>query len=165
MNDKYLSKVEKKFRSKSNHHTRPRQLYSQLTALYLDVCLFFMLHVTVFFIRAVMTSVAVGKPARESSTAVVGNPPGVAVDGNRDTSWFSGSCTHTSFNDFSPWWRVDLLAVYHILTVRMVNRGDPPGSAGKYHRFTSHSLVIFDCFTSAHVHMCTRCNHAWIGEN
>ena len=145
--------------------TRARHIYSQLT-VYIEMFVF-MLHVTVSFIRAVMTSVAVGKPAKESTTAVVGNPAGVAVDGNRDTSWFSGSCTHTSFNDFSPWWRVDLLAVYHIITVRMVNRGDPPEFTGTHHRFTSQSIMIFDCCTSTFVHMFTnaRCIHAWIQEN
>ncbi|XP_062588202.1 uncharacterized protein LOC134249849 [Saccostrea cucullata] len=71
-------------------------------------------------------NIAVGKPAAESSTAVPGSPAVVAVDGNRDTNWFSGSCTHTGFNENTPWWRVDLLNIYYIVTVRMLNRGDPP---------------------------------------
>lgn len=31
----------------------------------------------------------------------------------------------------TPWWRVDLQAIYGIITVRMLNRGDPPPYAGK----------------------------------
>jgi hypothetical protein len=66
---------------------------------------------------------AKGRPATESTTALTINPASVAVDGNRDTNWMHGSCTHTNFGDYSPWWRVDLQRVLYIITVRMLNRG------------------------------------------
>ncbi|KAG5858058.1 hypothetical protein ANANG_G00026060 [Anguilla anguilla] len=46
-----------------------------------------------------------------------------AIDGNRDSFFYHGSCTHTSGGD-NPWWRVDLLQVYTITSVTITNRGD-----------------------------------------
>ncbi|XP_035276816.1 fucolectin-7-like isoform X1 [Anguilla anguilla] len=46
-----------------------------------------------------------------------------AIDGNRDSYFFHGSCTHTS-GGANPWWRVDLLQVYTITSVTITNRGD-----------------------------------------
>ncbi|XP_048738838.2 uncharacterized protein LOC125653421 [Ostrea edulis] len=66
---------------------------------------------------------ALGRPSKESTTIMSSNPASVAVDGNRDTNWMSGSCTHTSFGDPTPWWRVDLQRVLYIITVRLLNRG------------------------------------------
>ena len=52
--------------------------------------------------------------------------PGVsskAVDGNSNTNFNDGSCTHT-LNEKQPWWRVDLGNVELVNEVYVVNRGD-----------------------------------------
>nr|Q7SIC1.1 RecName: Full=Fucolectin [Anguilla anguilla]1K12_A Chain A, Lectin [Anguilla anguilla] len=46
-----------------------------------------------------------------------------AIDGNRDSNFYHGSCTHSS-GQANPWWRVDLLQVYTITSVTITNRGD-----------------------------------------
>ncbi|XP_071325144.1 uncharacterized protein [Trachinotus anak] len=46
-----------------------------------------------------------------------------AIDGNRDSTFGSGSCTHTDEHT-NPWWRVDLLDTYIINSVIITNRGD-----------------------------------------
>uniref|UniRef100_A0A8C7PMT3 Si:ch211-215k15.4 n=1 Tax=Oncorhynchus mykiss TaxID=8022 RepID=A0A8C7PMT3_ONCMY len=45
-----------------------------------------------------------------------------AIDGNRDSHFYHGSCTHTD-SQTNPWWRVDLLDTY-ITSVTITNRGD-----------------------------------------
>ncbi|XP_073529893.1 fucolectin-like [Phyllobates terribilis] len=45
-----------------------------------------------------------------------------AIDGNQDSDFSHGSCSHTN-NDFSPWWRVDLLTSYKINHITITNRG------------------------------------------
>ncbi|XP_053335742.1 fucolectin-like [Clarias gariepinus] len=47
----------------------------------------------------------------------------LAIDGNTESIFGSGSCVHTR-EDYDPWWSVDLLAVYDIGTVVITNRGD-----------------------------------------
>ncbi|KAL0977961.1 hypothetical protein UPYG_G00163900 [Umbra pygmaea] len=49
--------------------------------------------------------------------------PSDAIDGNKDSHYNSGSCTHTQM-DTNPWWRVDLRHVYKVRTVSLTNRGD-----------------------------------------
>ncbi|XP_064410083.1 fucolectin-like [Latimeria chalumnae] len=44
-------------------------------------------------------------------------------DGNNNSDYFLGSCTHTLFEN-NPWWRVDLLDVYRISRIVITNRGD-----------------------------------------
>ncbi|XP_075937416.1 uncharacterized protein LOC142938089 [Anarhichas minor] len=46
-----------------------------------------------------------------------------AIDGNRDTNFHLGSCTHTD-EETNPWWRVDLLDSYIVTSVIITNRGD-----------------------------------------
>ncbi|XP_042584245.1 fucolectin-5-like [Cyprinus carpio] len=56
----------------------------------------------------------------------LGHPQGDAehaVDGNRDSNYAKGSCTHTK-TEFNPWWRADLGNVYSISNVSISNRGD-----------------------------------------
>uniref|UniRef100_A0A8C1PLC9 Fucolectin tachylectin-4 pentraxin-1 domain-containing protein n=1 Tax=Cyprinus carpio TaxID=7962 RepID=A0A8C1PLC9_CYPCA len=56
----------------------------------------------------------------------LGHPQGDAehaVDGNRDSNYAKGSCTHTK-TEFNPWWRADLGNVYSISNVSITNRGD-----------------------------------------
>jgi len=65
---------------------------------------------------------AAGKPTLQSSTGY-GGASSRAVDGNADTSWGSGSCTHTS-TETDPWWRTDLEQELAIANVKITNRGD-----------------------------------------
>jgi len=44
-----------------------------------------------------------------------------AVDGNRNTSWFGGGCTHTA-RTTDPWWTVPLPDRYIISQVTIYNR-------------------------------------------
>ncbi|XP_063049249.1 fucolectin-6-like [Engraulis encrasicolus] len=46
-----------------------------------------------------------------------------AIDGNRDSHYYHGSCTHIA-SQTNPWWRVDLLKEYIITSVSITNRGD-----------------------------------------
>ncbi|XP_071948834.1 uncharacterized protein [Antedon mediterranea] len=65
-----------------------------------------------------------GKPTKQSSVLVVaGDPRGsdLAVDGDPNPFFNSGSCTHTH-NDFEPWWTVDLEKAYAVQFVDIVNR-------------------------------------------
>ncbi len=45
-----------------------------------------------------------------------------AVDGNTESDYMLGSCTHTVGDD--PWWRVDLKEVHKVTRVIITNRGD-----------------------------------------
>ncbi|XP_058240211.1 fucolectin-like isoform X2 [Hemibagrus wyckioides] len=47
----------------------------------------------------------------------------LAIDGNRQSNAYYYSCTTTNAQ-YSPWWSVDLLAVYDISDVIVTNRGD-----------------------------------------
>lgn len=46
-----------------------------------------------------------------------------AIDGNRESSFYMGSCTHSAELE-NPWWRVDLLDSYVITSISITNRGD-----------------------------------------
>ncbi|KAM4694449.1 fucolectin-4-like [Discoglossus pictus] len=46
-----------------------------------------------------------------------------AIDGNQDSNFHHGSCSMTN-NDYSAWWRVDLLKPYKISHIIITNRGD-----------------------------------------
>ncbi|XP_070691006.1 uncharacterized protein [Pempheris klunzingeri] len=46
-----------------------------------------------------------------------------AIDGNRESNYAAGSCTHTDVQT-NPWWRVDLLESYIVTSVVVTNRGD-----------------------------------------
>ncbi|TNN34894.1 Fucolectin [Liparis tanakae] len=46
-----------------------------------------------------------------------------AIDGNRDSNFGSGSCTHTD-EESNPWWRVDLLESYFVTSIVVINRAD-----------------------------------------
>uniref|UniRef100_A0A7N6ADQ3 F5/8 type C domain-containing protein n=1 Tax=Anabas testudineus TaxID=64144 RepID=A0A7N6ADQ3_ANATE len=46
-----------------------------------------------------------------------------AIDGNRNSEYGAGSCTHTT-EQTNPWWRVDLLESYIVTSVTITNRGD-----------------------------------------
>uniref|UniRef100_G3PGN9 F5/8 type C domain-containing protein n=2 Tax=Gasterosteus aculeatus aculeatus TaxID=481459 RepID=G3PGN9_GASAC len=46
-----------------------------------------------------------------------------AIDGNRNSFWLAGSCTHTN-EETGPWWRVDLLRPYTVTSIAITNRAD-----------------------------------------
>ncbi|KAM6949149.1 fucolectin [Aplochiton taeniatus] len=46
-----------------------------------------------------------------------------AIDGNRDSNYRHGSCSHTNMQP-NPWWRLDLLDTYVITSIVITNRGD-----------------------------------------
>lgn len=46
-----------------------------------------------------------------------------AIDGNRESDFKAGSCTHSA-EMTDPWWRVDLLESYIITSIIITNRGD-----------------------------------------
>uniref|UniRef100_A0A8C6TQN6 Si:ch211-215k15.4 n=1 Tax=Neogobius melanostomus TaxID=47308 RepID=A0A8C6TQN6_9GOBI len=47
-----------------------------------------------------------------------------AIDGNRESNYHAGSCTHTIITQTNPWWRVDLLEHYIVTSITITNRGD-----------------------------------------
>uniref|UniRef100_A0A667XMZ8 Si:ch211-215k15.4 n=1 Tax=Myripristis murdjan TaxID=586833 RepID=A0A667XMZ8_9TELE len=58
--------------------------------------------------------------ATQSSVYPLGIPMN-AIDGNRDTNYDRGSCSVTQDN-FSPWWRLDLLKTHKVDSVSITNR-------------------------------------------
>uniref|UniRef100_A0A667XVC3 F5/8 type C domain-containing protein n=1 Tax=Myripristis murdjan TaxID=586833 RepID=A0A667XVC3_9TELE len=62
--------------------------------------------------------------ATQSSVYPAGIPMN-AIDGNRASHWNQGSCSHTQDN-FSPWWRLDLLKTYKVVSVSITNRNHAP---------------------------------------
>uniref|UniRef100_A0A3Q1HYQ6 Fucolectin tachylectin-4 pentraxin-1 domain-containing protein n=1 Tax=Anabas testudineus TaxID=64144 RepID=A0A3Q1HYQ6_ANATE len=60
--------------------------------------------------------------ATQSSTAFSGYAS-AAIDGNRDSSYYSGSCSHTE-NAIGNWWSLLLPAVYRIATISITNRNE-----------------------------------------
>uniref|UniRef100_A0A8C5N3H1 Fucolectin tachylectin-4 pentraxin-1 domain-containing protein n=1 Tax=Leptobrachium leishanense TaxID=445787 RepID=A0A8C5N3H1_9ANUR len=67
-------------------------------------------------------NVALHRPACQSSLYANAGPKR-AVDGNKDSDYGKGSCSHTLY-DFPAWWRVDLAERYKISMVKVVNRAD-----------------------------------------
>uniref|UniRef100_A0A3P8NB52 Fucolectin tachylectin-4 pentraxin-1 domain-containing protein n=1 Tax=Astatotilapia calliptera TaxID=8154 RepID=A0A3P8NB52_ASTCA len=73
------------------------------------------------FTGQLLYNLALKKTAVQSSTNGTVGTAGRAVDGNRDASYQRGSCTLTS-EQSDPWWRVDLVNVYTIGAVMIINR-------------------------------------------
>ncbi|XP_068592335.1 uncharacterized protein [Cebidichthys violaceus] len=48
-----------------------------------------------------------------------------AVDGNPNSWWLAGSCSHTLL-DINPWWRLDLLKTHKVFSVKITNRMEVP---------------------------------------
>ena len=72
------------------------------------------------------TNLALGKSAQQSSNYAgtgISSPATLAVDGNKNGSWYSGSVTHTN-NDYHAWWQVDLGDIYWLNQVNIWNRTD-----------------------------------------
>lgn len=78
----------------------------------------------------VLQNIALGKPAEQSATLTYYGAE-YAVDGNRGTDHIQDKCAHTGDGDTNPWWRVDLLDVYTITSVRILNRGMDKYGIGK----------------------------------
>nr|XP_034305619.1 fucolectin-like [Crassostrea gigas] len=76
----------------------------------------------VHYTLQVLFDIAINKTAKQSSTYAQFVAYG-AVDGNRGTDQTKDMCAHTDVEDTNPWWMVDLLAVYYITAVRILNRG------------------------------------------
>ena len=72
-----------------------------------------------------MRNLALAKPTKQSSQSL-SRAPSRVVDGNRNTNYFSNSCSHTWHTTPNPgaWWQVDLGAVYEIHSVVITNRRD-----------------------------------------
>ncbi|XP_073668886.1 uncharacterized protein [Paramisgurnus dabryanus] len=68
-------------------------------------------------------NLALGANAVQSSTYNELADADHAVDGNRESDYMMGSCTHTGIED-NPWWRVDLKSIYCINKVIITNRRD-----------------------------------------
>ncbi|XP_050960134.1 fucolectin-like isoform X2 [Labeo rohita] len=75
------------------------------------------------FYGSTSRNLALGAKTDQSSTFPFFGLAKHAVDGNSNSNYFLGSCTHT-FMEHSPWWRVDLGGVYKISRVTITNRGD-----------------------------------------
>ncbi|KAI4811247.1 hypothetical protein KUCAC02_014161 [Chaenocephalus aceratus] len=45
----------------------------------------------------------------------------MAIDGNRDSNYYHGSCSHTA-NDLNPWWRLALPKTHKVFSVKITNR-------------------------------------------
>ena len=67
-------------------------------------------------------NIAKGKPTDQSSFGWNG-PSSRAVDGNANTRYGAGSCTHTQ-KDQGAWWKVDLVGKFRIGKVAITNRAD-----------------------------------------
>ncbi|XP_073668795.1 uncharacterized protein [Paramisgurnus dabryanus] len=68
-------------------------------------------------------NLAFGANAVQSSTFDKFADANHAVDGNRESIYTRGSCSHTA-GEYNPWWRVDLKRIYRINRVTITNRGD-----------------------------------------
>ncbi|XP_026087270.1 fucolectin-4-like isoform X2 [Carassius auratus] len=68
-------------------------------------------------------NLALGAAAVQSSTYDYLGAAQNGIDGNRQSNYFLGSCTHTAGGS-NPWWRVDLKKAHKITRVRITNRGD-----------------------------------------
>ncbi len=91
-------------------------------------------------------NIARSKAATQSSTAFPADASR-AVDGNTNAILANGSLTQTNVEP-NPWWQVDLGAPYHLLGLRLWNRGDCcAASLSNFHVLTSktpmtgHSLA------------------------
>ena len=73
-------------------------------------------------------SIAHGQTTFQSSTAAYG-VSSRAVNGNKNTIYNEGSCTHTR-NEDTPWWAVDLQWNRLVGEVYITNRGD---CCGEFH--------------------------------
>jgi hypothetical protein len=72
------------------------------------------------FLICIEKNFAFTKPAQQSTTANEGFASR-AVDGNKNRNYKNNSCTHT-YEETTPWWRVDLEQRIAVTQVKIVNR-------------------------------------------
>uniref|UniRef100_A0A667Y222 Si:ch211-215k15.4 n=1 Tax=Myripristis murdjan TaxID=586833 RepID=A0A667Y222_9TELE len=77
---------------------------------------------TLLLLLFMCVNLALRGRATQSSVYPLGIPIN-AIDGNRDTDYGQGSCSHTQDN-FSPWWRLDLLKTYKVDSVIEIRIGN-----------------------------------------
>ncbi|KAI4811421.1 hypothetical protein KUCAC02_014330 [Chaenocephalus aceratus] len=65
-------------------------------------------------------NLAVQGKAAQSSVFETGDAS-KAIDGNRDSNWGHGSCSHTA-NDLNAWWRLALPKTHKVFSVKITNR-------------------------------------------
>ncbi|MEM5774596.1 MAG: peptidoglycan DD-metalloendopeptidase family protein, partial [Anaerolineaceae bacterium] len=94
---------------------------------------------------AKLTNIAVGKPASQSSVyrdSTTSGIPVLAVDGNTNGDYFSGSVTHTK-DEANPWWQVDLGAVQSIEKINLWNRTSCCSERlSNFYVFVKHPIYI-----------------------
>ena len=71
-------------------------------------------------------NIALGRPAfqvsyRYNTDAGLNSVAGLAVDGNMDSEYSKGTCSHTD-GETNPWWAVDLGKTFKLKTVEIANR-------------------------------------------
>ncbi|XP_033958261.1 fucolectin-2-like [Pseudochaenichthys georgianus] len=65
-------------------------------------------------------NLAIQGKAAQSSVFETGDAS-KAIDGNRDSNWGHGSCSHTA-NDLNAWWRLALPKTHKVFSVKITNR-------------------------------------------
>ncbi|XP_002732335.1 uncharacterized protein LOC100366648 [Saccoglossus kowalevskii] len=70
-----------------------------------------------------LVNVAVGHTASISGLQYANYPASLAVNGNTNSNFFEGSCTHST-DSYEPWFKVDLDGTYKIHEVVITNRKD-----------------------------------------
>uniref|UniRef100_A0A4W3H0S7 Fucolectin tachylectin-4 pentraxin-1 domain-containing protein n=1 Tax=Callorhinchus milii TaxID=7868 RepID=A0A4W3H0S7_CALMI len=79
--------------------------------------------VTIFFLilPLVPENIALKGTATQSSIRDFLGDAGNAIDGNRDSDYYHGSCSKTN-KDLTPWWRVDLHEKHWVFHVTITNK-------------------------------------------
>ncbi|XP_068425717.1 fucolectin-3-like [Clinocottus analis] len=67
-------------------------------------------------------NLALGGKASQSSLFMFGTASN-AIDGNPNSHWEDGSCSHTK-NNIDPWWRLDLRKTHKVFSVKITNRDE-----------------------------------------
>ena len=75
------------------------------------------------FIKLDLQNIALGKETANEPYSK-GWLPSRAVDGNSDTDFRNGHCSHTKCCDPLPWWRVDFGSTATVYSMKVTNRGD-----------------------------------------
>ena len=65
-------------------------------------------------------NLALGGKATQSSLYMFGTASN-AIDGNPNSKWEDGSCSHTEIN-INPCWRLDLRKTHKVFSVKITNR-------------------------------------------
>ena len=85
------------------------------------------------------SNLALSGSASQSSTAFNG-PAELAIDGNTDGNYGNGSVTHSTVNELTPWWEVELDSVSELNQIMLFNRTD--GNQQVRNRLTDFSIFV-----------------------